>query len=223
MSAPAPIPVSLRSGTLAVFDPRALDHRRSADKKWMKSDADVLKELREGNLAAVGMDGTRALSLRLGSIPEGAHRAGPFRVRVTSGSVYFGDLEDAPSKRWGRRWNAWTVLLGGFALSLLPFGYWLSGFGKSMLMYMAFGSVFTLAFMIPLTRLFFRKGETNFARNTGTPPGDHPEAVMAIEPGDYAVTFGRADPVRPIVYVEWVREAPSSPIVELPRLMASGS
>jgi hypothetical protein len=222
MSSRPPIPVSLRSGTLAVFDPRALDHRRAADKRWMKDEAEVRRELGEGNLAAVDLEGQGACSVRMGPIPEKAQRAGPYRLRVTSGSIYFGDLQDAPSKRWGRRWNAWTVSLGAFVLSLVPFGFWLTQFDRSMIFYIAFGSVFTLAFMIPLSRFFFPKGETNFARNTGTPPGDHPEAVVAVEPGDYAVTFGRADPLRPIVYVELSREVAVSPSQELPRLTASG-
>ena len=215
----APIPVSLDSGTLAIFDPRALEHRRTADKRWMREAEAVRQELREGNLVALRLGDKTAASIRLGAVPEGAERAGPFRLKVSGDSVYVGDVEDAPSKRWGRRWNHWDWLFVAFLVSCVPFGLWLFEFGSQLLWYVFYGTVFSVLAMIPVTRILFRKqDETAFARKTGTPLGDNPHAVVALEPGEYAVTFGRPDPRKPIIYVELVRDAGAEAMEEPPLL-----
>ena len=215
----APIPVSLQSGTLALFDPRALEHRRTADKRWMRNAEEVRQELREGNLVALRLGERTAASIRLGALPEGAQRVGPFRLKVTGDSLYVGDVEDVPSRRWGRRWNHWDWLFVAFLVTCVPFGMWLFDFGSELLWYVFYGTVFSVVAMIPVTRIFFRKEDAPaFTRKTGTPLGNHPEAVLAVEPGEYAVTFGRNDPLKPIIYVELARDAGAAPMQELPSL-----
>ncbi len=217
----APIPVSLQSGTLALFDPRALEHRRTANSRWMRDAAAVRQELQEGNLVALRLGEKTAASIRVGAIPDGAARVGPFRLKVTGDSLYVGDVEDAPSKRWGRRWNYWDWLFLAFVVTCVPFLMWLVGFGSQLLWYVFYGTVFSVSAMIPISIIFFRKRKEDrpaFARKTGTPPGDHPHAVVAVEPGDYAVTFGRKDPLKPIIFVELTRQGGAAPMQEPPLL-----
>jgi len=215
--------ISLRSGTLALFDPKSLEHRRTADRKWMRDPAALAGELREANLAAVALGEKTTVRVEFGAPRAGVPMVGPMPLKVTGDSVYVGDVEDAPSKRWGRRrLSIWDLLLWIFFAAMIPFGLWYANLDRELLVFSLIGVVFTIAFMIPISYVFFKKDTgREFARNTGTPLGDHPDSVLPLAPGHYAVKLSRPHPDRALIVVNLERVEEMHAPVELPRLAAS--
>jgi hypothetical protein len=213
--------VTLESGTFALFDPLALEHRRTDGPKWTRDSAAVGRELASGNLAAIDLGEKATFRVRFGPPPQGAPRVGPLPLRVPGGRIYLGDVQDAPSRRWGRhRFGIWDVLLAVFVLALVPTMFWFASLDRFLLLFTVSGTIVTVLAMIPITWLFFRKGigEREFALNTGTPLGDHPESVLELPPGDWAVTVSRPDPERPLLYVDLQAAVPSQAATTVPSL-----
>lgn len=170
--------------TLAFFDPQVMAHRQNADRKWMKNATQVQEDIASGRLGSVPLTRERAFF----QVTEGAPLAGAAQtgtVEVKGGSLYFGDLFDLPSSAWGRRrWNFWDWLFAILVLSLIPFGLWLAGFDRQLLLMLIILGAVTVIASAAVAYVFF-KGGGDFASRTGTPPKDHPERVLAVEPGTY--------------------------------------
>ncbi|MBX5480618.1 MAG: hypothetical protein IRZ16_02035 [Myxococcaceae bacterium] len=189
----APLNVPTPSGVLVLFDPETLEHRRRAPREWTENRAELEREVAAAHVAALPLgEGQKAA---LVSIEQGAPPADPgivtARVRVKHRGLFLGDRSELPSQAWGkRRWNAWDWLFAVFLVSIIPFGLWIVRFSADIL-WILFGTVaLFIVLLIPLSLPFIRSG-WGFARRSTMPPKDHPDRMLAFEPGEYLVALQR--------------------------------
>lgn len=178
------IVVDCPSRMLTFFDPLALAHRQTADRKWMKDRAAVQQEVAAGKVGTLPLEDERiSFFVREGEATASAGPTGTLEVK--SGGIYFGDVSHLVSKAWGhRRWNFWDWVFALFLVSLIPFGFWLAGFDKQLLLTLAILGVLTVIASAAIAFIFFRGGG-DFEGRTGSPARDHPDRVVAIPPGTY--------------------------------------
>lgn len=176
--------IDCSSLTLAFFDPASLAEKRAAEPKWMKDASAVRTEEAAGRVATVRLPEPRAsFSVEETAATQATSPTGT--LKVPSGTIYFGDVTELPSRSWGkRRWNAWDWLFIAFIVSLVPFGLWFAGFDRELLkMLLVIGALTVIASTLIALVVFRSGGE--FARRTGTPPEDRPHQTLQVAPGEY--------------------------------------
>lgn len=185
--------VALPSGTLVLFDPDTLDHRRGSPRGWSSDRAELERESSAAHLVALRLPGeVKAASVVLEpGVPDPAEVVVTAKVSIRGKGLFVGDATELPSVAWGkRRWNLWDWAFALFVLTLPPFFVWLLGFDSRLLWVLGGTGAIFLVLLIPFTIAVFRGG-AGFAGRSSLPPRDHPERLLKFEPGEYMVALAR--------------------------------
>lgn len=184
--------IPLPSGTLTLFDPEVMAHRRTSEPGWGQDPAALRAEADALRLLSIA-PGAARVEVRMAeedavAPPPSARSAA---VRIQSGKLFLADASELPSTQWGKRprWNLWDWLWAVFVVALVPFTWWLVKVFSGLTLGVLGGTwvAFVLS-CIPMSWMVFRYGH-DFNRYSGVPPKDHPERVLDLPAGDYVVAW----------------------------------